>query len=164
MRHALAGASPAVAVQQAIASCDIDSPAWCVFEPLDAAGVQRGDDEAEAGNSYGKGIEVHPGNSIKSALGQHTRVGARLALGPEVEQAAKGTQQENARSRRRGRSGARAPGRTRPGPGSGVVQDEFLDKHRGLQQGVLLACLLRQVLVQVAEKTRIPCPDSEGAL
>src|SRR5262247_2637955 len=60
MRHALARACPAVAVQQAIASRNIDGPAWRIFEPLDTAGVQRGDDEAEAGNSHGKGIEVHP--------------------------------------------------------------------------------------------------------
>src|SRR5215510_1861288 len=69
VRHALARARPAVAVQQAIASRDINGPAWRVFEPLDAAGVQRGNDEAEAGNGHGKGVEVHPENGIESALG-----------------------------------------------------------------------------------------------
>src|SRR5262245_49449569 len=50
MRYALARTRPAVAVQQAIANRDIDGPAWRVSEPMDAAGVQRSDDEAEAGD------------------------------------------------------------------------------------------------------------------
>src|SRR5215831_16847467 len=77
MRHAIASAGLAVTVQQAIAGRNTNGPAWCLFEPLDATGMQRSDDEAEVGDGYGQGIKVHPGNSLKSMLGQYTRVGAR---------------------------------------------------------------------------------------
>src|ERR1043166_5427170 len=69
MRHAIASAGPAVAIQQAVAGRNIDGPAWRIFEPLDTAGVQRGDNEAETGNGHGKGVEVHPDNGIKGTLG-----------------------------------------------------------------------------------------------
>src|SRR5262245_15397694 len=144
MRHALAGARPAVAVQQTVTSRNIDTPTWGGFKPLDAASMQCGDNEAEAGNGHGKGVEVHPGNSIKSTLGQYTRVGARLALGPEVEQASKGTQQEMPGAAGRVDQAHVLQAELVQSRGQRVIQDEFLDKHRSLQQGVLLTRLLRQ--------------------
>src|SRR5262249_7765505 len=107
---------------------------------------------------HGKGVEVHPGNNIKGALGQHTRVCARLALSPQVEQATKGTQQKMPGAA--GRVNQTHVLQTEPVQSrvQRVVQDEFLDEHPGLQQSVLLARLLRWVLVQVTEKTRTPAP------
>src|SRR5690606_12034657 len=42
-----------------------------------------------------------------------------------------------------------------------AVEDELLHEHRCLQKRVLLPCSLAQILIEVAEETRVPCWISE---
>ena len=121
-----------------------------------AAGLERGDQQPEAGDGDGVGVEVHAEDLIQGALGQRAGVGAGLVRHPQLEQPPKGPEQEMAGAAGGVDEAHLAETELFDGRGEGAVEDEFLDELRGLEQGVTLARGLGEVLVKVPEKAGVP--------
>src|SRR5262249_44417885 len=98
----------------------------------------------------GKRVDVNTPDAIERLLSRLDLVA--LPLGPLVEEPGEGPEQEVTRAAGR----VDQPDLLQPelveGRRERPVKDELLDEHRRLQQGVLLAGLLRQVLIQVTQE------------
>ena len=121
-----------------------------------AAHLQGRDEQPEAGDGDGEGVEIDPEDLVQCALGQGPRVAAGLAAHPGLEQAPEGPEQEvpGATGGVDQAHGGEAEGVD--GRGEGAVEDEGLDEPGGLEQGVAAAGVLGEVLVEVAEEAGVP--------
>ena len=83
-------------VQECIAGGDVDFEVGRILEPADAAGAQRGEQEAEPGDGDDVWIQVHAEDLIQRALREHARVFTGAMLLPEPEQPVESTEQKMA--------------------------------------------------------------------
>jgi len=144
-------------MQQGIAHCEIELKGGGVAEFFDiAAGLERGNEEAEAGYADGEGIEVDAVNGIEGILGEDAGVGPRFFLQPEGEESL-----ERAEEKVTGAAGGideadfpEAEGLD--GGSEGAVENELLDKVRSLEEGVALLGFYGEVLIEIAQETGAP--------
>ena len=155
-QHQLVAAG--AAVQQRVAAGEVDPKRRRIGQPRDAAGPQRRHQQPEPGDGHGVGVEVHAVHAVQGPLDKFAIVRAGLGLAASGRGAGGSARAGSARCRRSGRScgSLRPSAELVDGRIERAVEDELLDELRRLQQGVLLAGRLGEVLVQVAQEPRVP--------
>ena len=144
------------AVQQGIADGELSGERGGVRKPGDARHLHGGEQQTEAGDGDGEGVQVHTGDGVEGALGEISRVGGGLVLLPAGEQALEGAEQKVPRAAGGVDQADRLVAEGLDGGLERAVEDEVFDEVRGLQQGVALAGGFREVLVEVAEEAGVP--------
>src|SRR5699024_11087786 len=124
-------------------------------ETLVPGRLHEGDDEAEAGDGHGEGVDVHTVDRTHGLAGTFPGVESGFLLRPLVEESLEGADEEVARTAGRVDELKALKGTFGQGRGQGAVEDELLDEHGGLAQGVLLLGVGGEVLVQVAQETGV---------
>src|SRR5262249_39482453 len=124
-------------------------------EAIYLAHTEGSDKQAKLRDRGGIGVEIHPIDRIKGALGEHRTAGSRLTLLPLPEKPRKCPDEKVPGSAR----GVDQQHLVKTELGDrrleGAVEDELLNKDRGLQQRVALLRCLGKVLVEVAEEPRV---------
>ena len=126
----------------------------------DAAGLPRGQQQAEAGNGDRIGIEVHAVDGVEGPLHEFATGRGWFSAAPVVQQSPERPQQEVPAAASRVDEPDLLQTKFRDGRLQGAFKDEFLDEDGGLQQGIFLAGRLGQVLVEVAQKTAVDSTES----
>jgi hypothetical protein len=152
------------ATDQAVSNRQAQRPSERSLEVDNLASVHRRDNQPESRDGHGIGVDVDPARGIERPLGQDGRVGRGLAFVPLVEQPPERAEDQVARAAGRVDRPDRLQAELVEGGREGVVQQEPLDEVGRLEQGVLLADLLREVLVEVAQEPRVELRCGKAAL
>ena len=121
-------------------------------EPVDTAGLQRGYDQPEASDPGGVRVDVHTGELLEDPVDEDLHIGAGFQHLPAPQQPVERTEQEVPRAAGRVDQPHRCEPELLDCWVEGAVENELLDELRRLQQRVVLARLLGQVLVEVTEE------------
>ena len=140
------------AMQQRIPGGQVQGERRCPFERGQAAGFEGGDDEAEPGDRHRERVEVHAVDRVERPLHPGLHVQPRRPFRPAFVEPGERAEQEVARAAGRVDEPDPLQRALVQGRLQGLVEDELLDEHRGLQQGVGLLRVLGQVLVEVTEE------------
>jgi hypothetical protein len=164
LEHVLGGAEPeAPAVQQAVADGDMDPEVRRPGQALHVAGLQGGQQQAEAGDGHGERIEIDAGDRVECLLCDVAPIASRLVVRPLLDQAMKSSEQEVPRPAGRIDQPHFAITELVDGRRQRPVENELLDELGRLQQRIALARGLAQILVQVAEEAGVPARVGEVA-
>ncbi len=143
-------------VQQGIARSHADAKGGRVPQARDVGGPQGRQQQPEARDGCGEKVQIYTAHRVQRPLHQFAGVGAGLAVLPALEDPGKGVEEEVTGTAGR----IDEPHHLVPKLGQrwiqGAIEDELLDEIGRLQQGVLRARGLGEILVQVTEKARAP--------
>ena len=142
-------------VQQAVAGGDPQMKIRRQAKFAHLGQFQGGNQQAEAGDGHCEGVEVDAGDAVQGLLHGDVEVFRALAQ-PARGQAVEGAEQEVAGPTGRVEQIDFFQRIAVQGRGEGAIQDEGLDELRRLQQGIALPGRFGEVLVEIAEKTRVP--------
>ena len=157
-------------VQQRVADRHVDRERRGVHQPTRARDPHRGDEETEARDARREGVLVAAVDGFQGAADQSPHVRTGFGDAPLVEEAVEDAEQEVPGPARRvdgpqpaqwfavrvlGVLPHRAQAEFLDRGFQRQVEDELLDEFRGLQQGVRLAGVLAQLLVEVTEESRV---------
>jgi hypothetical protein len=144
------------AVQQTVAGGEVELEVRRFGQPGFTAGLERGDQQTEARDGDGEGVEVDAVDAVQRPLHGIALVAAGIVLLPLIEQAGKAAEQEVPRAAGRVDQPDFLVAELGDGRGQRAVEDEFFDELRCLQQGKLFLRRFGKILIEVAEKARAP--------
>jgi hypothetical protein len=150
-------------VQQAVTDGDMDPEVRRPGQALHVAGLQGGQQQAEAGDGHGERIEIDAGDRVECLLCDVAPIASRLVVRPLLDQAMKSSEQEVPRPAGRIDQPHFAITELVDGRRQRPVENELLDELGRLQQRIALARGLAQILVQVAEEAGVPARVGEVA-
>ena len=152
----------------------MDLETRCILQPRDPAFLHGRQQQPEPGDRDRIGVQIHAVNAVEGPLHEHRDLRARLLPPPSIDQPSKATEQKVPAAAGRVDHLETVVG-MQPAIGQQpllishlgqpklldrrverAVEDELLDEDGRLQQRVLLAGGLGEVLVEIAQEPRVP--------